>query len=238
MNIKILEKPILKKCKMNCDEIIDKSLLKYDMVSDVWSRTSFNVICGSMGQGKTSLITNLVKTVFKKCFFKIYIFIPELSRKSIENDIYGRHLPEEQLYDELNEENLQNVYDALEENSSNGDYSLLIIDDFQTELKNPIITRVLQRIITKMRHLRTTVFLLQQNFIKLEKSIRNLCSNLILFNVGKSQLEIIFQETISLNKNKYQLLIDEAFKEKGDWILINMNGSRKIYRMFDEIVFT
>jgi hypothetical protein len=56
--------------------------------------------------------------------------------------------------------------------------------------------------------------------------------------VGKSQLEIIFQETILLNKNKYQLLIDEAFKEKGDWILINMNGSRKIYRMFDEIVFT
>jgi DNA replication protein DnaC len=158
MNIKILEKPILKKCKMNCDEIIDKSLLKYDMVSDVWSRTSFNVICGSMGQGKTSLISNLVKSVFKKCFFKIYIFIPELSRKSIENDIFGRHLPEEQLYDELNEENLQNVYDALEENSSNGDYSLLIIDDFQTELKNPIITRVLQRIITKMRHLRTTFF--------------------------------------------------------------------------------
>jgi len=191
-----------------------------------------------MCQGKTSLITNLVKSVFKKCFFKIYIFIPELSRKSIENDIYGRHLPEEQLYDELNEENLQNVYDALEENSSNGDYSLLIIDDFQTELKNPIITRVLQRIITKMRHLRTTVFLLQQNFNKLEKPIRNLVSNLILFNVGKSQLEIIFQESISLNKNKYQLLIDEAFKEKGDWILINMNGSRKIYRMFDEIVFT
>jgi hypothetical protein len=38
-----------------------------------------------------------------------------------------------------------------------------------------------------------------------------------------------------LEKQKYQQLIELSFREKHDWILINLNGSKKIYRMFDEI---
>ncbi len=237
MNITLLKKPNLKKVKMNCDEVIDDKLLQYPMVADVWSHTSFNIIVGSMGSGKTSLITNLVKNVFKKCFSKIYIFIPELSRKSIENDIYGRHLPEDQLFNELTNENLSYVYERLQEDSKEGNYSLLIIDDFQVQLKQPDIIAILEKIITKMRHLRCTTFLLNQNYQKLQKSLRQLCSNIILFNIQKSQLETVFDETIQLDKKKYQTLIDNAFIEKNDWILINLNRSRKIYRMFDEITF-
>ena len=70
----------------------------------------------------------------------------------------------------------------------------------------------------------------------MDKSLRVLASNLILFNVGKSQLECVFDESIQLNKDKYQDLIDISFKEKHDWILINLNGQRNIYRMFDKII--
>ena len=191
-----------------------------------------------MGSGKTSLITNLVKTVFRKCFHNIYCFIPSNSRQSIDNDIYGKNLPENQLFDTLTEENLAQVYEELQENSKEEEFSLLIIDDFQVALKDPEIIKTLQRIITKMRHLRTTIFLLQQNYQALNKSLRELCSNLVLFNIGKSQLEKVFDESIQLDKNKYQELIDLCFKEKNDWILINLNGQRNIYRMFDRIIFS
>jgi ABC-type branched-subunit amino acid transport system ATPase component len=238
MNIIQLKKPNLHKIKMNCDECIDEKLLQYPMVADVWSHTSFNIIVGKMGSGKTSLMTNLVKNVFKKCFAKIYIFIPESSRKSIDNDIFGRNLPEDQIFDELTEENLEYVYNRLQENTEEGDYSLLIIDDFQVQLKDIRIVAILDRIITKMRHLRCTVFLLNQNYNKLVKNLRLIVSNIILFNVGKSSLDFIFDETIQLDKKKYQALIENCFVNKNDWILINVNGSKKIYRMFDEVILS
>jgi hypothetical protein len=88
-----------------------------------------------------------------------------------------------------------------------------------------------------MRHLRTSIFILQQNFQKLSKFLRELVTNVITFNVGKSQLDKLFDEIVQLDKNKYQSLIDLAFQNKNDWIAINVNGSRNIYRMFDKINF-
>lgn len=237
MKIEVLEKPNLKKVKMTCDDCIDEKLKKYPMCNDLWSNTSFNVILGKMGQGKTSLVTNLIKTVFKKCFHHVIVFIPSTSRESIENDIYGKQLPESDLYDDLTEETLAEVMDKLEENSSNGEFTLLLIDDFQAALKNPNIINILQKIVTRMRHLRTSIFILQQNFQKLSKFLRELVTNVITFNVGKSQLDKLFDEVVQLDKNKYQNLIDLAFQNKNDWIAINVNGSRNIYRMFDKINF-
>ena len=119
---------------------------------------------------------------------------------------------------------------------SSHNFSLLIIDDFQVQLKSPSIVAILEKIITKMRHLRCTVFLLNQNYNKLVKNLRLIVSNIILFNVGKSALDSIFDETIQLDKKKYQTLIENVFVNKNDWILINVNGSKKVYRMFDEVV--
>jgi Cdc6-like AAA superfamily ATPase len=237
MHIEELEKPNLRKVKMLCDEVIDEKLLKYPMAEDLWSHTSFNVILGKMGQGKTSLVTNLVKTVFKKCFHHMIVFIPSGSRKSIENDIYGKHLPMADLYDTLTEDNLDEVMDKLTENSDNGEYTMLIIDDFQAALKDPDVIMRLQKIVTRMRHLRTTIFILQQNFQKLAKFLRELVTNVITFNIGKSQLNKLFDETVQIDKDKYQDLVDLAFVDKNDWIAINVNGTRNIYRMFDKIVF-
>ena len=206
------------------------------MIKEAFSTTSFNVLCGRMGSGKTSLLTSLVKKVFKKCFETIYVFMPSNSRASIENDIYGKHLPEDQLFDTLTLENISEVYNSIQENASEGYNSLIIIDDFQVALKDPDILKVLQKIITKMRHLRTTIFLLQQNFQALAKPLRELASNLIIFNLGKSQLEKVFDEVIQLHKDKYQQIIDISFKDPHDWILINLHKSRTIYRNFDKLI--
>lgn len=236
MHIEVLEKPNLKKVKMNVDDIIDEKIMKYPMSADLFARTSFNVILGKMGQGKTSLITNFVKTIFRRAFEHMIVFIPTGSRKSIENDIYGKHIPDADLYDALTPENLDEVIEKLEENADNGENTLLIIDDFQAALKDPEVLARLQKIVTRMRHMRTTIFILQQNFQKMAKFLRELVTNVITFNVGKSQLDKLFEETVQLDKNKFQALIDLAFQERNDWIAINVNGNRNIYRMFDKIV--
>ena len=60
--------------------------------------------------------------------------------------------------------------------------------------------------------------------------------NLIIFNLGKSQLEKVFDEVIQLHKDKYQEIIDISFKDPHDWILINLHKSRSIYRNFDKLI--
>jgi hypothetical protein len=69
------------------------------------------------------------------------------------------------------------------------------------------------------------------------KFLRELVTNVITFNVGKSQLNKLFDETVQIDKDKYQALVDLAFKEKNDWIAINVNGNRNIYKGFDRIIF-
>lgn len=240
MSVKLqsLPKPDLKNVKMNCDEIIHHKLTKYPMVEEAFSTSSFNVICGRMGQGKTSLITSWVKNgeIFKKVFNRIYVFMPENSRASIENDIYGKYLPSDQLYETLSEENLMEVYDRLKESSADKEFSLLIIDDFQAQMKEPRVVKALEKIITKMRHLRTTIFLLQQNWIALERKLRNLVSNIIFFNIGKVQLDNIFLEVVQVTKEKYEKIVDLAFTDPHDWVLVNLHKHRGIYRNFDKII--
>jgi len=235
MRIVELEKPNLSKVKMNCDYVIHNKLMDYPMVADAWSSHNFTIFAGRMGSGKTSLAISLLKSVFKKCFHKIYVFIPENSRSSIENDILGKNLPDNQLFSELTFENLTQLYEDLKANSADGKSSLLIIDDFQTQLKNPEIVSILEKIIIKMRHLRTTTWLLQQNFQKLVKPLREVVSNVVCFNLGKSQMTKIFDEAIEMKKDNYDDLIKLVFVEKHDWILVNLHNSRKIYRMFDEV---
>ena len=237
MRIEILDKPNLKKVKMLVDDVIDPKLMKYPMVADLFSHTSFNIICGKPGSGKTSLITNFIKTIFKKAFERIIVFMPAGSRASIENDIYAKQLPPGDLYDELSMTNLEEVIDGLMESSEEGNNTLLLIDDFQSSLKDPEIQKRLQTIVTRMRHLRCTIFILQQTFQKLPKFLRELVTNVIVFNIGKSQLNKLFDETIQLDKDKFQNLIDLAFVEKNDYIIINVNGNRNIYKGFDRIIF-
>ena len=92
MSIRIekLKKPDLSHIKMNYDNIIHKKLLEYPMIEEAFSMSHFTLICGKMGQGKTSLLTSLVKKVLNKCYETIYVFMPENSRASIENDLFGK----------------------------------------------------------------------------------------------------------------------------------------------------
>jgi hypothetical protein len=237
VTIKELKKPKYRTIRMNCDELLHPKLEEYPMIKDAFSTNSFNIIVGSMGAGKTSWITNLVKHDFKKVFEYIILIMPESSRQSIDNDIFGKNLPPDQLYDDLNEGILTEIYGKLQEHTEEGYNTLLIIDDFQPRLKDPDVAKVLEKIIIKTRHLRCTTFYLVQNYQKIPKNIRELAMNLILFKLSKSSLLRIFEEAIQVKKEKFEAIIDLCFKDPHDWILINLHRSKNIYRNFDQVLF-
>jgi hypothetical protein len=241
IQLKELPKPKIPIIKMNCDELIDKKLTEFPMIEDCFSTNNFTIICGKQGQGKTALVVGMITSVFKKCYEKIYIIMPDVSRMSIKNDLFTKHLPPEQMFNDLTAENLNAINAHLQENSFFGENSLVLIDDFQQRFKNPDINLAMEEFMNKVRHLRTSVFLLQQNFQKLPKALREKAFNIICFNLGKSQLEKIFDEVLNMKRDVYNNLIDFCFdkgaKNKHNWICINLQNSKKIYKGFDEILF-
>jgi ABC-type dipeptide/oligopeptide/nickel transport system ATPase component len=174
-------------------------------------------VCGLIGKGgsgKTTLMTSLLQTKhkFKKVFHKIYVFMPSSSRSSMKNDIFGQ-LPDDQLFEGVSFENLNEVYERLLETSEEGKLSLLIFDDVQSYLKRKEIETNLLHIISNRRHLRTSIFILCQNYIKCPKQIRQVFTDTFLFNISKNEYKAIFEEIINVSKNEFQDVI-KAYREE------------------------
>jgi hypothetical protein len=161
--------------------------------------------------------------------------MPEVSRKSIKNNIFEK-LNKDQVFVDLTEKGLETVYEHVEENSDMEENSIIFLDDFQQLYKDPALSLYLEKFIIKIRHLRTTIIMLAQNFSKIPKGLREICQNFIVFDIGKSQLEKLFKETIQMKREKFEDLIKVCFIEPHDWILINLHKSKKIYRNWDEVI--
>jgi hypothetical protein len=162
--------------------------------------------------------------------------MPESSRKSLANNIFDKYLPKDQVYSYLDADVLQNIYEKCVENSANGEFSILIIDDFQNIFKDADIVKGLQKIIVKMRHIRTSIWLLQQSFQALPKQLRELTSNIITYNLGKSQMLKLFDEVIQMDKDLFNEIMDLAFVDKYDWLVINLRN-KNMYSKFDRIIY-
>jgi hypothetical protein len=181
-------------------------------------------------------MVNFVKKLYKKVFHFIYIFMPKSSRSSLDNNIFDKHLPEDQIFDELNQENISILYEKLKENSENGYKSLIIYDDVQKALKNHSVLLSLKNIIANQRHLKVVNFILLQNYFALDKSLRELCNNIILFKLNKTQTEKIFIENVESAKDKFEYIRDCVFDKPYEWMFINV-PTQRIFKGFDEILY-
>lgn len=236
LSIKALEAPEIIVTKMNVDTSISKKLEQYPMVNTCFNRSNFSIFAGSMGRGKTSTVVSLLRNVFRKCFHTIYIIIPEGSRMSIENDFLGKNIPADQLFGEISPEILEGIYERMKDEAKEGYKSLLIIDDFGAMLKDKNLIRSLAKIITKIRHLKTSVWLLQQSLKQLPKILRELVSNVVFFDLGKSQLQFLFDELIPLSKENFEKVTDYLFGGEDDnhsYGVINTR-TRKLYKGIDQ----
>ena len=236
MKIKIIEneKPNIQKINFACDEKICEKLDKFPMVRDNLNYYNTTVIVGRQGSGQTSLTINMVKKLYKKKFHKIYVFMPQTSRNSLKPNIF-EVLPEEQLFEELNYDNIRLVYDELKKNSENGHKSLIIMDDVQKALKQNDVISEFKNIVANQRHLKVVNIILLQNYFSLDNKVREIVNNVIFFKMDKKQTEKIFSEVAEMKKEMFDELIKLVFDEPHNWCMINQRNKR-VYKMFDEIL--
>jgi DNA replication protein DnaC len=227
--------PNLEKVNFACDHPLSKKLEDYPMCKEHLNKYNTTIFIGSMGSGKTSLLVNMVKKLYKKVFHKIFVFMPATSRQSLKPNIFDK-LNEDQMFEELNGENISNVYEQVKQLSSDGLRTLIVYDDVQKSLKDKFVLQSLKNIIANQRHLHVTNLILCQNFFALHKSLREIVNNVVLFKLGKSQTEKIFNEIIEMHREKFDEIRDLVFDEKYNWLFVNV-GTQRIYKKFDEIIF-
>jgi hypothetical protein len=232
-------KPNIKPVMMTCDKSIDKKLEQHEAIKVCFSRYSFSIIAGKMGSGKTSTTLSLLRGVFSGCFHNIFIIIPENSLHSIpEKD--NLFLPKENeskyIYHEYNEESLTEILEQLETDSGDGYSSLLIVDDFGSSFKtDKSAERLLNKIIIRMRHLKTSIILLTQNIYQNPKKWREVATNLICFDLGKSQMEKIFNEFFDYKREQFDEVM-KLYKNPWDYLLLNLKHKRLFFD-WNEITF-
>ena len=237
ISIKKHKKPILKNCEMRCDKPLHKKLDKFELTRFLNKHTT-NLLIGRPGSGKTSLLFSLFenKEILRKVYHKIYVFQPSPSRSSMKNDIFGK-LPSDQLFNELNFENLDLVMDEIEATS---DLNIAIIfDDVGASLKNFDTMNLMKKLIFNRRHLHTSVFFLVQTYYSIPKDIRKLFSNIFVFRVNKNELATIFDEIVEdkdmvdIAPQISKLIYDKPY----NFMFINTD-SQRIFKNFDELIIS
>jgi len=208
------------------------------------NKSFFKIIVGKPGSGKSSLLVNLITRkkkgnmlpIYRKKFNFIYLFCPPSSLKSLSKNPF-ECLPDDQIYDDFNEETLDDCIDNLEENSEANETSLVIIDDLASSLKegNRNFQKDFLRLVFNRRHLRVSVILLSQRLFCIPKAVRSVATHIILFPPGnKSEKEIIHKEFIPIPKNSYKKLSNFVWRTKHDTLFHEIN-SKEFYRNFNKI---
>lgn len=231
--------PKLGSVKMTCDNPIDPKLEDSgEAVKTCFSKPNFSILSGGMGSGKTSWIIAALKGFYKKTHHDIIVVIPEISLHSISerDNVFEKYCPPENLYHELNETVLEEIYAKAQGNAAEDRYTMLIIDDFGADLKNKPVEKMLQKIIIKMRHLKLGgIFILCQNYFQMPKKLRELATNCILWNSSKSQNKKFFLEQMQTTEAQFEDLLKHT-PTIHDWFLVNLKYKRIFTKDWCEVV--
>ena len=224
--------------EFNCDlNPLGLHLNNYPMLSHLNSY-SFDVFIGKPGSGKTSLLIMMLQAkkenkIYRKVFNNILIVMPSSSIQSMKKNIFKDH-DSEKMYDDLNIDSINDIYNKLKLYSEDTENTLLIMDDVGAQIKNNEIQKLLKLIIFNRRHLKCKIIMLCQSYLSIPKEIRKLITNIIMFKPAKTEMENFMTELYE-TKKEYAIDLLQLYKSKGQYLFLNIE-SQKIYHMFDEVI--
>lgn len=237
IQIKQNKKPELPVCEMLCDTILHKKLDKYPLTQSLFQKHSTTAIIGKPGQGKSSLLWSWFKSnrVFKKTFHKIFYICPASSMASMSDNIFEQ-LPEHQIYHELTGEILDEIIDFARA-SEKKDKICIIIDDMGAYLKRHDVYVKLRQIAMNKRHMHIfETIILMQTWKSAPLEVRRLFDNIILFKLGKNDMENVLKEVLESKQQYADDLVKMVFDKKHNYLAIRVE-SGKMFKNWDTIVF-
>lgn len=237
MDLVKLKKPTLTPPQMICDKPLHKKLDDYELTSYLNSHST-NLLLGKPKSGKSSLLWSMLKDkrMLNKVFDNVYLFQPSHSRASIKNNIFKNH-PKDKMFEELNYEDLDEVMDRIRGTDPN-ENNVIIFDDQSAYLKNKETLRLFKELIFNRRHLRTSIYFLNQTFFSVPKELRRLFSNIFVFKVSRNEMKNLFEEVVEQDHVKELMpqISKLVFDKPYQYLFINTDN-QKFYKGFDRIDF-
>jgi GTPase SAR1 family protein len=226
----------IKPPKMSCDYQLS---LKYP-IKDPFPNKSFSmIIAGKPGSGKTSFLMSMLNNkgenrIYRKVFKNIIVVSPSLN--SLPDGLLNG-IPQEQLYEELNDDVLDMITENNEKYKEKPDkhYSqLLILDDIASWLKLKKNVVFLNKIFFNRRHLRLSIILTTQYIYQVPKSVRANASDIVLFQPTTSEYETIRKEFVPMSKPKFIEFMKYVFRDPHDTLYIN--DKREYFRNLGKVI--
>ena len=194
-------------------------------------------IVGAPGSGKSSVLFSLIKSrdAYRKRFHKVIAVIPSSSLDSLKSNPL-KDLPDEQRFEDLTFDSLEEIVEMVEENREDELLTLLLLDDVSAELQDPIILKKMMRLYLNRRHLKLSIISIAHSLTgkgALPYTIRKNLSHLILFKPSSS-LDILNSDFLHMLKDKFKELTDYVYKDPHDHLMIELNRN-KLYKNFNAL---
>jgi predicted ATPase len=234
ITIKKNDIPNLKKPSFVVDSELHKKLNDYEITS-LMNKHNFCLFLGKAGSGKSTLLISLLQSpsMFKNIYHTILLFCPPNSRASLKNDFWSI-LAENQIYDELNIDNLNDAYQIAQDNAQEGYKTLIVLDDVQKNLKGES-EKLLLHMVNNRRHSNLSIWMACQTYKSIPMQVRMGLTSLFIFKIQKKEMSTIFDEQVEIPENVFKDIVKIAFKKSHDFIFIDSN-SQKIFLNWDQII--
>ena len=197
------------------------------------------VISGQPGQGKSLLCENLVNDIFtykkKSCFDKIYLFVPSSSATSYQNS-YIQKLDKENIYNDLNYENLKEVQEKVYDLTHiikrkdvgkapiyHTRFACIIVDDFASKMRLKDIQKLMLYLIQCHRHLFLTIILINQQVQSIHKDLRDCINTHIIFRTKSlKNKKAVYEELLpNLTPNEFEEVMNYVYRDRHDFMIVN-----------------
>ena len=201
---------------------------------------------GKRGSGKSSLALNLLKTHYKKFYDKIFLFSPTGTRDPKFDKLIKELSKEDQFYDEVSGENIEDLINRIEENNDmikekekRKAHNLVIFDDCIHMLdKGNTKNSQFNRLITSNRHIGVSIWIMSQKYNTYLSPLVRSNADIIAFFKTDNKKEL---KTLEDDLNVDEKLFNDIYKfcctEPHSFMLINMQlGSPIFYKKLDRIL--
>ena len=225
--------------KFLCDDNAVGEHLNEHPLTKLLNCYGFLCCVGRPQSGKTSLAISLITQknpkIYKKTHHHILIMMPLNSIHSLKKNPFAV-LPEQNIYGEMNDVNIMDVYNKVDGYSQADEKTLLFIDDMTSSLKaSKYIQDTLKKLVYNRRHLKLNIIITAQSYVNIPLDLRKNITSLVLFKPPKKEMELIFSELVESKKDTFEHVMRYAYDKKHNFIFLNVS-SQRMFKNWDEMI--